>query len=204
MESKFNWNFEHGKNLFETAIDEFVEKGYDKASINIILKNAGMSKGQFYYHFENKENLYFALINELIAKKQSFLGSRIKPEDMQQDIFSIFHLQIKLGMEFGKDYPTIYRFSEAFLREQGKPIYQKAMSKHNFENNDQIKTPIDMAYERGDFREDLPKTFILKTVGYLFTKIPEISNVEGIEDVEAYLLHLIDFMRHGLASKSNK
>lgn len=201
MESKINWHFEHGNKLFEVAVNEFVEKGYDKASINTILKKAGMSKGQFYYHFENKENLYFALIDELIAKKQSFMASRIKPEDMQQDIFSIFHLQIKLGMEFGKAYPTIFRFSEAFLRERGKAIYKQAMEKHHFENNDQIKQLVDMAYERGDFREDLPKDFILKTVGYLFTKMPEMANTEEVEDTEAYLNYLVDFMRNGLARK---
>jgi len=198
MTSIFEQGFEHSEKLFEVSIDEFADKGYDKASINTILKLAGMSKGQFYYHFKNKEALYFALIDNLIMKKQIFLGSHMNPEDFNKDIFTIFETQIRLGMRFGKEYPIIFKFSECFIREKGKPIYKKAMAKYNFENNDQIIQLIDRAYNRGEFREELPREFIIKTVGFMFNKIPEMATVDDVTDYEEYLMHLIDFMRKGL------
>ena len=65
----FETTFEHREELVEAALEEFIAKGYEQASINTILRAAGMSKGQFYYHFENKEGLYLALIGILIERK---------------------------------------------------------------------------------------------------------------------------------------
>ena len=40
--------------LLEASIDEFAEKGYNDASLNAIIKAAGISKGSLYYYFEDK------------------------------------------------------------------------------------------------------------------------------------------------------
>lgn len=45
------------ENLISSAIEEFIKKGYDGASIDAIAAKAGVSKGGFYYHFPNKEVL---------------------------------------------------------------------------------------------------------------------------------------------------
>ena len=50
----FAKTFEHKQKLLDAALAEFNEYGYEQASINRILAQAGMSKGQFYYHFKNK------------------------------------------------------------------------------------------------------------------------------------------------------
>lgn len=43
--------------LLMAAVEEFLAKGYDGASVDAIAKRAGVSKGGFYYHFPNKEVL---------------------------------------------------------------------------------------------------------------------------------------------------
>ncbi len=43
--------------LLDAAIEEFVAKGYEGASIDTIAKRAGISKGGFYHHFSSKELL---------------------------------------------------------------------------------------------------------------------------------------------------
>ncbi len=129
----FDKSFEHREALFDAGLEEFAAKGYDQASINAILKVAGMSKGQFYYHFKNKEGLYFALIDVLIAKKREFLAATMTPDEFEQDIFTIFQTQIRYGMQFAQSYPAINRFAESFVKEKGNTIYKKAMSKYNFE-----------------------------------------------------------------------
>ena len=37
--------------IIQAAIEEFIEKGYDGASMDQIAKRAGVSKGGVYYHF---------------------------------------------------------------------------------------------------------------------------------------------------------
>lgn len=49
--------------LREAAIDEFSQRRYGDASLNDILKKAGMSKGSFYHHFGDKFGLYVAMMD---------------------------------------------------------------------------------------------------------------------------------------------
>jgi AcrR family transcriptional regulator len=43
--------------LLNAAVEEFLIKGFDGASVDTIAKRAGVSKGGFYHHFPNKETL---------------------------------------------------------------------------------------------------------------------------------------------------
>jgi AcrR family transcriptional regulator len=158
-----------------------------------------MSKGQFYYHFKNKEELYLALIDVLIAKKQDFLTSVMQPEDFQGDVFSIFKAQIKYSLAFAREYPAINQFSESFMREKSNPIYKTALAVHNFEDNDAINNLVEAAYQKGDFREDIPLPFIKKTIAFLFTHVVELAELKNTDEVEDNMNHLIEFMKAGLA-----
>lgn len=44
--------------LLGLATKEFAERGFDDASLNGILAQAGISKGVYYYYFEDKEDLF--------------------------------------------------------------------------------------------------------------------------------------------------
>ena len=199
----FDKSFEHKQKLMDAALDEFITHGYEQASINRILNRAGMSKGQFYYHFKNKESLYMALIDMLIEQKKSFLNNTMQPEDFQQDIFGIFKTQIRHGLAFAAQYPAINDFGQSFVREKGNAIYEKAMSENSFEENQSINQLIEMAYQRGEFREDLPLTFIKRTIGYLFDHVADFVDLTQPTEAENNLNYLIDFMRKGLAKSGD-
>lgn len=44
------------------AVRLFVEKGYEKTSINDIITAVGVTKGSFYYHFQSKEDIVSVVI----------------------------------------------------------------------------------------------------------------------------------------------
>lgn len=197
----FDKSFEHRDKLFTAAIDEFVAQGYEQASINAILHNAGMSKGQFYYHFNNKEGLYLALIDVMIAQKQQFLATVAGPEDYQQNIFSILHTQTRQGAAFARTHPAINRFSEAFLREKGNAIYDRVMAAYDFENNDRLTQLIERAYYNGELRNDIPLPLMRKMIGYLFTHIADLVPLDDSAQYETQIGYVIEMMKHGLAKK---
>lgn len=194
----FDTTFEHSEALQEAALAEFADKGYEQASINAILKAANMSKGQFYYHFENKEALYFALIGMVIARKQAFLASVMQPADFTGDLFSIFAMQIKYGLMFARSEPLISRFATRFAQEQGSPIYKRALAHYNLENSDAITPLIERALANGELRDDLPPEFIKRAVGYLFTHSAEFIDLSDPDTQERNLGDLIAFLRAGL------
>ena len=193
------FEFEHSEALIEAALEEFAAKGYEQASINAILKAAGMSKGQFYYHFESKEALYMALIEMLIARKREFMTPMM--QDLQGDIFSIFEAQIRYGLAFAREHPAINRFGARFAQEQGSPIYEKALEKYNFAGNEAINQLIDAGLANGDFRDDLPPAFIRRAVSYLFTHAADLADLTCADTTEANMGYLVEFMRAGLGRR---
>jgi AcrR family transcriptional regulator len=52
--------------LLESAARAFATRGYEKASIEEIAADAGLTKGAVYWNFESKEDLFFALLDEHI------------------------------------------------------------------------------------------------------------------------------------------
>lgn len=195
-------SFEKKEELIKASIKEFSEKGYDKASLNNILKEVGISKGAFYYHFNNKEDLYFYLLSIVVDKKMKFLTENIKPQDLNNDIFTIFKIQVETAMEFGRLNPDISKFGESFIRERGNEIYHKALKKFDFQINDYFDILINNAFNRGELRDDLPKDFIKNIIAYLFTHVTEMINVANINDIPNISYYLIEFMKSGLKSKS--
>jgi AcrR family transcriptional regulator len=197
----FRQSFEHSEALFAAALAEFAADGYEQASINRILQRAGMSKGQFYYHFENKEALYLALIEILIARKSVFMAGVMQPEDFQQDLFGIFRAQIRYGLAFAREYPAINQFAESFAREEGTAIYKKALAIHNFTGEGAIARLIEAAYARGELRQDLPLSFIKQVIGFLFTQAVAAADLNDPNSYEQNLNYLIEFMRAGAAKR---
>jgi AcrR family transcriptional regulator len=70
------------KRIIESAIKEFREKGYDKASIKNISKGADVAVGNLYRYFENKE----ALLKEVVNPVFKELAQMINTENMLENI----------------------------------------------------------------------------------------------------------------------
>lgn len=49
--------------IIESAIKLFSNTGYNKASVDDICTEAGISKGAFYHHFKSKQELFLALLD---------------------------------------------------------------------------------------------------------------------------------------------
>ncbi len=54
------------QHILKTAFREVHSNGFRATSLNDILKRAGLTKGAFYHHFENKLALGYALVDELL------------------------------------------------------------------------------------------------------------------------------------------
>ena len=64
------------KRLQECAMKEFSEKGYMKASLRNICKEAGVTTGALYFFFKDKEDLFASLVDEPIRLLHRQTGRR--------------------------------------------------------------------------------------------------------------------------------
>lgn len=59
--------------LLENAKKEFKKNGFEKASLNVICKNAGITTGALYKRFSSKEDLFNSLVEMPANKLKEFL-----------------------------------------------------------------------------------------------------------------------------------
>lgn len=76
-------NKETKEKLLISAKKEFMEKGYLSASLRNICKNAGVTTGALYFFFEDKEDLYGALVAEPIKKLHAVMNRHYAEEQAQ-------------------------------------------------------------------------------------------------------------------------
>lgn len=66
--------------LVQCAKQEFLEKGYMKASLRSICKKAGVTTGALYFFFENKEDLLSAVVGETLRGLTELIQSHFSRE----------------------------------------------------------------------------------------------------------------------------
>lgn len=77
--------------ILQKAFELIYEKGYQTTSIDDILATTQVTKGAFYYHFKNKDEMGMAIINELL--KPTLTSSFIEPlQNDKNPIETIYNL----------------------------------------------------------------------------------------------------------------
>ena len=66
--------------ILASALSLFVRKGYERTTFNDVAARLKMTKGAVYWHFESKEKLLLALVDEMVAKFRRHLCDRL-PHD---------------------------------------------------------------------------------------------------------------------------
>lgn len=76
-------------NILQKAFELIYGKGYLTTSIDEILATTHVTKGAFYYHFKNKDEMGIAIINELL--KPTFEATFLKPLSSSGDPVQIIY-----------------------------------------------------------------------------------------------------------------
>ena len=113
---KANIEYEKRTLLIEAAKKEFKEKGYNKASLRSICAKAGVTTGALYFFFENKAELFSAIVEEPVKGLKKMLT-----EHFLEDKEYMEHLDSMENMEMDHsdlsdmlvDY--IYKYYDSFV-----------------------------------------------------------------------------------------
>ena len=68
------------RRILDTAERLFVEKGYDRTSLQDILDETGLSKGAVYHHFASKEDIFYSVCDR-IGRRNGEVLSRVRDDD---------------------------------------------------------------------------------------------------------------------------
>ena len=65
------------RKILDTAERLFIEKGYDRTSLQDILDETGLSKGAVYHHFASKEDIFYSVCDR-IGRRNGEVLSRVR------------------------------------------------------------------------------------------------------------------------------
>jgi AcrR family transcriptional regulator len=197
-------SFERRTELLEAALKEFTSRSYEDASLNTVIKNAGISKGTFYYHFTDKQALYLYLLDSSVAKKWEYINASFTNDPTQEvdnSIFGKFKAQARIAVEFAIKYPQYHELSQMFAKEKGNPIYEVALEKLGGDSEKFLAAMIEEEYKAGSFKEEYPQEFLVRTLSYLFTHFHKVFNQEEDFELDNMLSHLdayVNLIRFGI------
>lgn len=79
--------------ILQKAFELIYVKGYQTTSIDDILATTQVTKGAFYYHFKNKDEMGIAILNELLRPglTESFIQPLLNVEDPLDAIYGLMH-----------------------------------------------------------------------------------------------------------------
>jgi len=195
-------SFEKKDILIEVALDEFTSKSYEKASLNNIIKNAGISKGTFYYHFKDKQELYLYLLMAAGEAQVEFTNKLLREraeEYRGRDIFQKIKLQFQIAGEFAAAYPQYYGLINMVLKEEKNEINNDIKSLFESSTDIWLDRAIERALEDREFNNRFSNDFIKKIMRYMYINYFDIFVDDNFEmsDFLENINNFAGFLKYG-------
>jgi TetR/AcrR family transcriptional regulator len=166
----FSLDTEKRDRIINAAIKEFAQKGYDSASTNEIVKEAGISKGLIFHYFQSKKQLFFFLFDYCYNLVADEFYKKI--DLTERDFFKRIRQSVHIKMDLQTKYPDILTFiQEAFMHDSPeiKDEFDKKKQELNAVNIGIIYDGIDLS----KFRDDVDPQKILKIISWTFEKMSD-------------------------------
>lgn len=118
----FNLPHEKKQTLIRSAEAEFSRVPLYQASISNIVKEAGIPRGSFYQYFQDKEDAFFFLLDDLSRKRQEVFTNLLKKYDGDlfaalEEFFQIVITEVE-NLDFMRNtfLNMTYRIEDSFLK----------------------------------------------------------------------------------------
>lgn len=92
------------RTIFDAAVQEFSKHCFSKASINQIVKTAGIPRGSFYQYFKDKEDIYLYMFAEM-TNEDRIVMTHVKTIHLDADTLETFIYKTIALLELGMTKP---------------------------------------------------------------------------------------------------
>lgn len=213
MEAKktfFNLPEEKQRQVLETAIEEFSEKGYEGASINMIVSKLGIAKGSIYQYFTNKKSLFLYIFEYAVEVVRKTL-KQVKSETRDAPVFERIKKSLLVGVDFIEQHPSIYRIYLKMMFEREAPFRQELLQRIRLFSSEYLTSLFTEGKERGEIRKDVDvkaAVFLLDAVMDRFLQAYTVPFLEsGVRiyrmdppNIEQRVNQIVDILKKGLGN----
>ncbi len=209
-------NLSEGKQerIFRTAVEEFASRGYRNASMNNLVKTAGISKGSLFHYFKTKADLFNGIVDIAVAKVKEYL-KRTLEDTSETDFFQRLEGLIMAGFTFIDAHPGLARIYFRVLQSGEAPFGSERLLSLQALGRDLLADLISAAVEKGELRADTD----VKRMAYLLNALLErlltsyytehLDSGLGIyrgntEELRRWVETAVDLVRRGIGNASHE
>jgi TetR/AcrR family transcriptional regulator len=106
----FNLNEEKQKRIVDATLEEFALSGYEKTSLDAIVRRAGISKGGLYEYIESKDDLFRYALEYSYASLNAHIRAAAGDAPMPADPLERTRFISSIAVEFYIEYPKCIYF----------------------------------------------------------------------------------------------
>lgn len=204
-------NPEKREKIFNAAAEEFAENGYRKASVNNIVKNAGISKGSLFQYFSTKMNLFDGLVQIASDQVKNYLRD-VRDQTEHFCFFERLERLIRSGFTFIDERPALSRIYFHLLQSGDSPFGSVRIVELRQMGEGFLLDLLKEAQEKGELRQDIDLeklSFLLYSLLETILRSYYLDHVSGgsglyrgdAQTLDDWVKTTIDFIGNGLVSR---
>ncbi len=193
------------ESILEAAGEEFSKFGFENASLNQIIKRAGISKGATYYYFDDKQDLFMTVVDHLmqVFNKEDVIEALGESGDFWGDIEAYAVNSFKLMRKIPYAKGMMRAVLEFTRRHEGSIVFEKTME---IGRNLSVKF-IERGQRLGEVRDDLPTELLVELMIAVDLVLDrwtlENQALDSDEEIEAWSANLVDLFRRILEKRED-
>jgi AcrR family transcriptional regulator len=203
---------EKQEKIVAAAVREFARHGYKKASINTIVREAGIAKGSLYQYFRNKEVLFVFIFERftLLVKK----AVKEQETGLEDDFFNQVGRVLLAGIGFIDRHPDYFQIYLRVLFEQDVPMREKLLAQVRLFSREYFGPLCQAGQKSGAIRRDIPLAMVIFVLDATLDRFLQ-SYAQGVLDrdlgltqisseaLPAQVNMMLQVLREGLAVSGN-
>lgn len=160
----YNLNDDKIRKIFDAAVQEFSTRRFSEASINKIVKAAGIPRGSFYQYFSGKEDLFEYIFKEILQEKLEIIRET-EAFNPTADVFETCMRTTRATFEWSKLKPEYNQIG--MLMEIDNSEFIVKLRAISFEG---LRNLIERDKERGLIKPDIDSDLVVEMVYGLIWK----------------------------------
>ncbi len=203
---------EKQEKVFQAAVTEFASNGYRNASMNNLVKNAGISKGSLFQYFRTKRDLFGLVVETATGKAKDYLKS-VRRDTEDAPFFDRIEEVLRSGFRFIDEHPLLARIYFHSLQSGEAPFGAERIVALRRKGNDFLAEMIRQAIARQETRADLDPDRMAFLLNSMFETLLRSYYTEFLgsglglykgktEDLDAWVNTTMSFIRHGLGANA--
>jgi TetR/AcrR family transcriptional regulator len=194
--------------VVDAALAEFAAQGYQAASLNRVVAQAGIAKGSLYQYFPNKEGI-FQYIFQYGLKLVRRTLTAVKEETLEENFFVRLEKSLMAGVAFSREHPRIFSLYLKVQFDSHVPFRGELLAAVRRYATEYFASLVRQAVRRGELRPGVPRAAVLFLLDAVFDRFLQALAVPALDvtldlhqapdaAIHKHVRELISLLKEGL------